>query len=65
MSVVEKTIALLGGLSPAEVQGLPPARRRRFADMCRHWADLAEPRAYETAPKSGVLLDLQTRRRDE
>jgi hypothetical protein len=65
MSVVEKTIALLGGLNPADVQRLPPARRRRFADMCRHWADLAEPRPYETTPKSGVLFDLQSRRRDE
>jgi hypothetical protein len=65
MSVVEKTIALLGGLNPADLQALPPAQRRRFADICRHLADVAEPRAYEGIPKTGVLFDLQTRRRDE
>ena len=65
MSVVEKTIALLGGLNPADLQTLPPAQRRRFADMCRHLADMAEPRAYQAVPKTGVLFDLQSRRRDE
>jgi hypothetical protein len=65
MSVVEKTIALLGGLSPADLQALPPAQRRRFADMCRHLADMAEPRAYQAMAKTGVLFDLQSRRRDE
>jgi hypothetical protein len=64
MSVIEKTIALMGGLSPAEVQALPPAQRRRFADMCKHWANLAE-RSVDTVRKVGVLSDLQTRRRDE
>jgi hypothetical protein len=62
MSVIEKTIALLGGLSPADLQALPPAQRRRFADICKHWANLAERDAVR---KAGVLSDLQTRRRDE
>jgi hypothetical protein len=65
MSVVEKTIALLGGLNPADLQRLPPAQRRRFADMCRHLADMAEPRTYPAVPKAGVLFDLQSRGRDE
>jgi hypothetical protein len=68
MSVIEKTIALLGGLSPADVQALPPAQRRRFADMCKHWANLAErhgDRHGDTGRKVGVLSDLQSRRRDE
>jgi hypothetical protein len=64
MSVIEKTIALLGGLSPADVQALPPAQRRRFADMCKHWASLAE-RTGDPVRRVGVLSDLQTRRRDE
>jgi hypothetical protein len=64
MSVIEKTIALLGGLTPADVQALPPAQRRRFADICRHLAVMAEPRDDKT-PKAGVLSHLQTWRRDE
>jgi hypothetical protein len=64
MSVIEKTIALLGGISPADVQALPPAQRRRFADICKHWANLAE-RPGDTIRKVGVLSDLQARRRDE
>jgi hypothetical protein len=64
MSVLEKTIALLGGINPADVQALPPAQRRRFADICKHWATLAE-RPGDSKRKSGVLSDLQLRRRDE
>ncbi len=64
MSVIEKTIALMGGLTPAEVLALPPAQRRRFADMCKHWAKLAE-RPGDSVRKIGVLSDLQARRRDE
>jgi hypothetical protein len=62
MSVIEKTIALLGGLTPQDLQTLPPFERRRFADICRHWADVAERRAHNSAPKSRVLSDLRTRR---
>jgi hypothetical protein len=64
MSVIEKTIALLGGITPADVQALPPAQRRRFADICKHWANLAE-RPGDGVRKVGVLSDLQSRRRDE
>ena len=64
MSVIEKTIALLGGINPADVQALPPAQRRRFADICKHWATLAE-RPRDSVRKVGVLSDLQARRRDE
>jgi hypothetical protein len=63
MSVIEKTIALLGGISPADVMALPPAQRRRFADICKHWANLAD-RPGESV-RNGVLSDLQARRRDE
>jgi hypothetical protein len=64
MSLIEKTIALLGGINPADVQALPPAQRRRFADICKHWASLAE-RSGDTVRRVGVLSDLQARRRDE
>jgi hypothetical protein len=56
MSVIEKTVALLDVLTFHDVQALPPAQRRRFADMCKHWAQLAD-RA--DAPKAGVLGDLK------
>ena len=64
MSVIEKTIALLGGINPADVQALPPVQRRRFADICKHWANLAE-RPGDSVRGVGVLYDLQSRRRDE
>ncbi|MFZ1105280.1 MAG: hypothetical protein WAN86_20925 [Hyphomicrobiaceae bacterium] len=57
MSVIEKTVALLGVLTPNDVQALPPAKRRHFADMCKHLANLAEPRS--TPPKTGILSDLR------
>jgi hypothetical protein len=56
MSVIEKTVALLDALTPTDVQALPPAQRRRFADICKHWAALAD-RA--DVPKAGVLCDLK------
>jgi hypothetical protein len=40
--IADKVTALLTALTPADVQALPPAQRRRFADLCRHWAALAE-----------------------
>jgi hypothetical protein len=35
-----------------------------FADWCRYWAELAEPRA-NPVPKTGVLLDLKDGARSE
>ena len=55
MSVIEKTVALLSALSPADVQAMPPIERRRFADLLRHWAKLADKSA---TPKSGVLAQI-------
>jgi hypothetical protein len=57
MSVIEKTVALLGVLTPNDVQALPPAKRRHFADMCKYLANLAEPRP--APPKTGILSDLR------
>ena len=57
MSVVEKTFALLTALKPSDVQALPPFERRRFSDLCKHWASIAdEPKAMAPA---GVLYDLK------
>ena len=52
----DKIVALLAGLKPSDIQALPPAERRRFADWCRRAADLADPPP--KAPSSGVLAQL-------
>jgi hypothetical protein len=59
MSVAEKIAALFNALSREEVDALSPVERRRFADLCRHWADFAEIRPRAHAPQSGVLEDLR------
>ena len=59
MSVAEKIAALFNALTREEVDAMPPAERRRFADLCRHWADFAEIRPRGIAPQSGVLQDLR------
>jgi hypothetical protein len=58
--------------SKPDIEALPPVHRRRFAELCRHWADLAEPRspARETSPTRqipmvGVLLELSRGLRSE
>lgn len=65
VSIIEKTIALLGGLRPCDVRALPPIRRRRFADICRYWADLAESDNSDAGARTGVLRELRVRPRDE
>lgn len=58
MSIAEKAYALLGALTPADIQALPPAKRQRFADLCRHLAEVAE-RPIATPAKVGILADLR------
>jgi hypothetical protein len=55
-----------------DIDALPPAERRRFAELCRRWADLAEPhlqsREFSPAqpvPVTGVLLELNRGHRSE
>jgi hypothetical protein len=72
----EAKIAAFEALRP-DIEGLPPAHRRRLASLCRHWAELAEPRALVTAlvteaspttevvPMAGVLLELSRGFRSE
>jgi hypothetical protein len=65
MPIADKIAALFAALTREEVDGLPPAERRRFADLCRHWADFAEIRPGERKSQSGVLADLRRRLRNE
>jgi hypothetical protein len=64
MSVANKIAALFNALTRDEVDALSPAERRRFADLCRHWADFADIRPRSAGPRSGVLADLKRGWRD-
>ncbi|HEY1244363.1 MAG TPA: hypothetical protein VGF29_05975 [Hyphomicrobiaceae bacterium] len=58
-AVVDRIIALLGGLTQDQLQRLPPATRERFGALCRHWGNVADQTG-ATEPKAGVLLDLRS-----
>jgi hypothetical protein len=58
MSVAAKIIALFAAMKDQDLEPLPPATRRRFADICRHWAERAEPK--DSPPRSGVLASLKS-----
>jgi hypothetical protein len=49
-TVAYKALTFLQAMEPQDVAMLPPARRRQLADLCAHWAKVAEP--------SGVLRRL-------
>lgn len=61
--MISKVVALLEGLSRADVEAPPPAQRERFAALCRHWAAAAELR--REVPKTGVLSRLKSGERAE
>jgi hypothetical protein len=63
MHPVTKVLALLNGLTVDDLAVLSPVQRRSFADLCRHWARLAD--APNAAPKAGVLSDQRRGPRDE
>jgi hypothetical protein len=42
MSLARKIAALFAALTQDELNDMPPAERRRFADLCRHWHQIAE-----------------------
>lgn len=65
MPVADKIAALFVALTREEVDALPPAERRRFADLCRHWADFAEIRPGERKIQSGVLTELRRGHRND
>jgi hypothetical protein len=63
MTIARKVAALLGTIRRQDVEELPPVERRRFADLCRYVARLAEHQS--APPNAGVLFDLKVSRRDE
>ena len=66
MPVADKIAALVEALrrEPDAFATMPPAERRRLADVCRYIAHRADPPA-NTAPKSGVLDALRYARGHE
>ena len=67
MAVADKIIALFEALRVEQVQNLRPEYRRRFAALCRHWADIAEPppRSAPGTFPTGILGDLRSGNRQE
>jgi hypothetical protein len=67
----EAKMAVFAAMRP-DIEALPLPERRKFAALCRHWADLAEPhlptgesRSDGPASTSGVLLELKRGLRSE
>jgi hypothetical protein len=69
MRIVDKLAALIESLrqQPDAFAQMPPAERRRLADVCRYIADKAEPRgaAREPPKAAGILSDLRQGARAE
>jgi hypothetical protein len=62
---LDQAIAVLISLTDEQIESLPPAERRRVADICFKTVVRCEPPQTNGAPKAGVLLHLAGQRRDE
>jgi hypothetical protein len=66
----EAKMAVFEAMKP-DIEALPPVERRKLAELCRRWADLAEPLPAsepgqaEQIASSGVLLELSRGLRSE
>ena len=60
MTLVEKVVALLTTLQPADMRHLSLSQRRHFAALLKFWAATADPDGEKTAKPStcGVLSAL-------
>ena len=61
--MIQRLAALMEALTTQDVEATPPALRRRFAQLSRYWAEIADPS--KPPPKSGVLGDLSRGDRTE
>jgi hypothetical protein len=61
MTVAGKIAGLIEALrlEPDAFATMPPAERRRLADVCWYIANKADPPSRSEPPKSGVLADLR------
>jgi hypothetical protein len=58
MSLADKLIGLLSGLTDNQVRGWPHVQRDQFAALARKLADVADPPHQVPAPKEAVLARL-------
>jgi hypothetical protein len=58
MSDLEKVAALLHGITRRDLDAMKPEQRKSLASALRRVADIADPPALPSTPKSGVLCDL-------
>jgi hypothetical protein len=63
----DKIVALLSAMTDADIEALPPAKRRRFGAVCRHAAAVAErcEQSKTRQQEAGVLADLRRGVRQE
>jgi hypothetical protein len=61
VSVTSKLAGFIEALrrEPDAFDAMPPAERRRLADVLRYIANLAEPAGKADTAKTGVLADLR------
>jgi hypothetical protein len=57
-AITTKLMACLGALTQADLDELPPARRRLLAQTLAHWARKAETPTQPQQPNGGVLASL-------
>jgi hypothetical protein len=57
LTVVDHAEAALERLTLQDIADLPPARRRKLADLCWHWFQLADGHRYRVV-ETGKLADL-------
>jgi hypothetical protein len=62
---IDRIDALLGGITRADIQAMPPALSRRLAQALRRIADLADPPTKAAEADVGVLADLKYGQRIE
>jgi hypothetical protein len=62
--VIERAIAFLEAATLEDLDQLPPARQRKFQQLCAHWAQVVE-RRLEPQTKPGILSKLKDGERSE
>ena len=59
LCVAARIAALLDGLTRVQLDLLKPVERCRFGELCRRWHELAEKPGASSAPKAGILSELE------
>jgi hypothetical protein len=62
--MIQRLAALMEALTTQDVEATPPALRRRFAQLSRYWAEIADP-SKRPPPKSGIFSKLRDGERSD